>query len=90
MRIKIKVKKKAEHNPHLVQEYDPQRKTRRDGRVFCLDCGAWDCQNCFGRPACFNTPLAECLDRIFPSTVNGRLAIGENQISWSPFPCRTK
>jgi hypothetical protein len=44
-------------------------------------------QNAFANPACFRTALAVCLDLILLSTVIGRRAVGQSQISWSPAPC---
>jgi len=44
-------------------------------------------QNCLGKPACFNTAFAVCLDLILLSTGKRISVIGLNQISWSPLPC---
>lgn len=47
-------------------------------------------QNRFGSPACLSTMFAQCRDLILPSTGNRWPVTGLNQMSWSPFPCRSK
>jgi len=37
-------------------------------------------QDCFGKPACFNTALAVCRDLILLSTLKCSLVIGEYQM----------
>ena len=38
-------------------------------------------QNAFGKPACFKTAFAVCLDLMLLSTVMGRRDLGQSQIS---------
>ena len=54
-----------------------------------MDCGVIPDtrkSNCLAMPACLNTALAVCRDRIFPSTGKRRCVIGLYQIHGHPFP----
>jgi hypothetical protein len=47
-------------------------------------------QKAFGNPACFNIPFAVCRDLIAWSTGKWRCVSGLYQMSWSPFPERSR
>ena len=84
MRIKIKVKKKAEHNPHFLQGYDPQRKTRRGDRVvWCLalsEAADLHRQDRLSDPA-DNQRLARRLLSVIKTSSAGRLASARHSLS---------